>query len=109
MLSGFTGFHSYCILRNKTTIEHVSTRPYHVRLDYPDHHRQNSAIVIAIESSERPWDDGIRNNWNSVMGDSPWLWFCKKKIITIFFPSRFLRQDTKSSKKEEKETNHWYI
>ncbi|KAI7855333.1 DHHC palmitoyltransferase-domain-containing protein [Circinella umbellata] len=78
VLSGFTGFHTYCILRNKTTIEHVSSRPYYIRFNYPDDEndpQQNSFIVITVESSERPWDNGIRNNWNSVMGVSPLIWF----------------------------------
>ncbi|KAI9492220.1 DHHC palmitoyltransferase-domain-containing protein [Zychaea mexicana] len=89
VLCGFTGFHSYCILRNRTTIEHASTRPYHVRVDYFNDNNKNkdkdaskhdgdsnsTFAIHQLKSSERLWDDGIKNNWISVMGVSPWFWF----------------------------------
>ncbi|KAI9263248.1 DHHC palmitoyltransferase-domain-containing protein [Phascolomyces articulosus] len=114
VLSGFTGFHSYCILRNKTTIEHVSSRPYHLRIDYPDdsHYHDDDEDQVApslpittttttrsrmmtFEASERLWDNGIKNNWNSVMGISPWFWFgmneSNKTTPTSFSPQVYDR------------------
>ncbi|KAI8148061.1 DHHC palmitoyltransferase-domain-containing protein [Fennellomyces sp. T-0311] len=78
VLSGFTGFHSYCILWNKTTIEYVETRPYHIRVDY----RNDTFIVVRLEHINL-YDDGFLNNWCLVMGDHPWCWLVPSRSTRI--------------------------
>lgn len=72
-LLGFAGVHTYYICMNQTTIEHISRRPYEIRVDL-DRTGHNYEIVTTPHS-ERLWNLGTCDNWRSVMGNNPWGWF----------------------------------
>ncbi|ORX62964.1 zf-DHHC-domain-containing protein [Hesseltinella vesiculosa] len=70
---GFSVAHLTYILQNRTTIEQLSTRPEHIRVDLdPSGH---TFEVIMADLHERLWDMGWLANWQSVMGHQPWAWF----------------------------------
>ncbi|KAI9311179.1 hypothetical protein BX666DRAFT_1069352 [Dichotomocladium elegans] len=72
-LLGFVSVHSYYIMKNQTTIEHISRRPYEVRIDF-DMTGHNYEIVTT-RGTERLWDVGRAQNWRIIMGNNPWGWF----------------------------------
>ncbi|KAJ8652180.1 hypothetical protein O0I10_012191 [Lichtheimia ornata] len=72
-LLGFAGVHTYYICMNQTTIEHISRRPYEIRVDL-DRTGHNYEIVTTPHT-ERLWNLGTCDNWRSVMGNNPWGWF----------------------------------
>ncbi|KAI8085175.1 DHHC palmitoyltransferase-domain-containing protein [Halteromyces radiatus] len=71
-ICGFALAHGQYILVNRTTIESLSTRPDHVRVDF-DTSGQNYEVV-ATSLHDRLWNIGKMNNWRSVMGNHPIGW-----------------------------------
>lgn len=73
---GFAGVHCSYILRNETTLEHMADRPYDVRVDF-DTSGYNFEIV-SVGPENYLFEQSKKDNWRSVMGDSPLSWFGKK-------------------------------
>ncbi|KAI8337193.1 DHHC palmitoyltransferase-domain-containing protein [Chlamydoabsidia padenii] len=70
---GFSLAHGQYILVNRTTLESLSTRPDHVRVDF-----DTSGLnyeVVSTSLHDRFWNIGTKANWRSVMGDHPIGWF----------------------------------
>lgn len=74
-LLGFAGVHTYYICMNQTTIEHISRRPYEIRVDLD--RTGHNYEVVTTPHTERLWNLGTCDNWRSVMGNNPWGWFGK--------------------------------
>jgi len=55
-LAGFAGFHTFLVLRNRTTIENNEPRQ-----------------ALHNEALKR-MDTNSRTHWRQVMGNNPWLW-----------------------------------
>ncbi|RCI03323.1 hypothetical protein CU098_009687 [Rhizopus stolonifer] len=70
---GFAGVHCSYILRNETTLEHMADRPYDVRVDF-DTSGYNFEIV-SVGPENYLFEQSKKDNWRSVMGDSPLSWF----------------------------------
>ncbi|OAD06336.1 hypothetical protein MUCCIDRAFT_155297 [Mucor lusitanicus CBS 277.49] len=68
-LLGFTGVHFYYITRNKTSIEHVASRPTYIRVDFDK--SGNNYEIIPIDPKTNLYDRGFYKNWCSVMGSNP--------------------------------------
>ncbi|RUS18940.1 DHHC palmitoyltransferase-domain-containing protein [Endogone sp. FLAS-F59071] len=76
LLACFVGVHLYYILHNRTTIEAISDRPYHARVDLdPSPQGQGLYQVVPTDYGEHLWNIGYANNWKSVMGSEAWAWF----------------------------------
>ncbi|ORZ00445.1 DHHC palmitoyltransferase-domain-containing protein [Syncephalastrum racemosum] len=73
LLIGFVGAHTYYILKNETTIEHISQRPTEVRVDFDE--SGHNYEVVTMHYNEKLWDVGYVLNWRAVMGRNPWTWF----------------------------------
>ncbi|CAO3701674.1 unnamed protein product [Rhizopus stolonifer] len=70
---GFAGVHCSYIIRNETTLEHMADRPYDVRVDF-DTSGHNFEIV-SVGPENYLFEQSKKDNWRSVMGDSPLSWF----------------------------------
>ncbi|KAI9254810.1 DHHC palmitoyltransferase-domain-containing protein [Sporodiniella umbellata] len=70
---GFAGVHFSYILRNETTIEHLSNKPYDIRVDFDNSGHNFEVISVAPENYL--WEQSKKHNWRSVMGNSFWGWF----------------------------------
>lgn len=74
-LWAFAAMHAYYILKNQTTIEHISDRIQEVRVDFDVN--GNNYEVVSTHYNEKLWDLGGYDNWRAVMGSNPWGWFCR--------------------------------
>lgn len=79
ILIGFVGVHTYYILKNETTIEHISQRPTEVRVDFDE--SGHNYEVVTMHYNEKLWDVGYVYNWRAVMGKNPWTWFGNEASI----------------------------
>ncbi|KAL9540914.1 hypothetical protein MBANPS3_009422 [Mucor bainieri] len=70
-LLGFTGVHFYYIIRNRTSIEHVASRPTYIRADFDK--SGNNYEIIPIDPKTNLYDQGFYKNWCSVMGSNPFI------------------------------------
>jgi hypothetical protein len=78
MLTGFAVVHLYYIINNLTSIEYIANRPTFVRADF-DPSGRNFEVVALEKYVSSMYDLGFYQNWCSVMGSNPLLWFGKKK------------------------------
>lgn len=72
---GFSIAHTQFILVNRTTIESLSTRPDHIRVDFDTSGHNYEVVNTSLH--DRFWNIGKMNNWKNVMGKNPLTWFCK--------------------------------
>ncbi|KAI8065423.1 DHHC palmitoyltransferase-domain-containing protein [Gongronella butleri] len=70
---GFAAAHFWYILQNRTTIEQLSTRADHIRVDLDPSGLQHE--IVMAQMHERLWDIGKLDNWRAVMGHHPLSWF----------------------------------
>ncbi|CAO3634166.1 unnamed protein product [Cunninghamella blakesleeana] len=70
---GFSIAHTQYILVNRTTIEQLSTRPDHIRVDFDT--TGHNYEVVNTSLHDRFWNIGKMNNWKNVMGKNPFTWF----------------------------------
>ncbi|KAI8979574.1 DHHC palmitoyltransferase-domain-containing protein [Mycotypha africana] len=76
-LTAFAIVHGFYIINNQTTIEHVADRPVEIRVDF-DYTGQNYE-VINVRPEDNLYKRSKLENWNSVMGSNPLLWFVPLK------------------------------
>ncbi|KAI8982966.1 hypothetical protein BDB01DRAFT_723314, partial [Pilobolus umbonatus] len=74
---GFAVVHGYYIINNETTIEHLTDRPYEIRVDF-DTSGQNFEVV-SVSYDKNLWDIGKSINWKMVMGENALYWFVPVK------------------------------
>ncbi|KAI7867539.1 DHHC palmitoyltransferase-domain-containing protein [Spinellus fusiger] len=72
VLCGFAFVHAHYILKNKTTIECLSTRLQEVRIDFDN--SGSNFEVVSLHYKELLFNVGMFNNWKSVMGPTPFSW-----------------------------------
>ncbi|KAI9317586.1 DHHC palmitoyltransferase-domain-containing protein [Dichotomocladium elegans] len=74
VLCGFTGFHLFLVLTDRTTIEHYGNRPYEIRITKQNDKGDSTAELIRLNGRELPFSRGVVQNWLTVMGTNPIYW-----------------------------------
>ncbi|KAI7872435.1 DHHC palmitoyltransferase-domain-containing protein [Spinellus fusiger] len=77
-MCGFSVIHIYYVTHNESTIEHINTRMYEIRVDF-DTSGMNYEVV-SVQPDAQLWDRGAKANWCSVFGDKIWMWFLPMNI-----------------------------
>ncbi|KAI8642612.1 DHHC palmitoyltransferase-domain-containing protein [Parasitella parasitica] len=70
-LLGFTAVHFYYIIKNQTSIEHITSRPTYIRADFDK--TGHNYEVIFVEQVSTMYHLGYYKNWCSVMGSNPFI------------------------------------
>jgi hypothetical protein len=97
MLTGFAAVHLYYIIHNLTSIEYIANRPTYVRADF-DPSGRNFEVVALEKYVTNMYDLGFYQNWCSVMGENPLVWFgniykvlnvIRIMYLTLFYTSTY--------------------
>lgn len=87
-LTPFTIVHTYQILTNQTTLEYLKNKGEKKRMrrmmriqsptrspDLPGQHTPSPPLPHGQAQFAHEWDVGWLDNWRSIMGSNPLLWF----------------------------------